>query len=371
MSGAGQRQPVVFALVGGFLGAGKTTTLCDIAKRIAAAGQRVGLITNDQADDLVDTDVAKLQGLPVSEIAGGCFCCKFDALVNAAEAILNAVQPDVLLAEPVGSCTDLSATVLQPIKKFYSEWFIATPYSVLVDPDRVESTLLGPLADSDLGYLFRKQLEEADVIVLNKIDRRGPAEREKLLGALREAFAGTPVYGISALTGEGVDTWWQAIKAGGRAGGHILEVDYDVYAEAEAALGWLNANVTLTAAAPFDGNAFATGLLEKVRGVAAARGAEVGHIKLLLMTPAGTVRANAVTTTGQVQQSGALASRVEGGSLTFNARVAMPPEDLAAVVRQAVAEQAAEAGVNAVVGRLQSFRPGRPNPTHRFAEVVE
>ncbi len=42
-------------LVGGFLGAGKTTLLWEAARRLGAAGQAVGLITNDQAPDLVDT----------------------------------------------------------------------------------------------------------------------------------------------------------------------------------------------------------------------------------------------------------------------------------------------------------------------------
>lgn len=36
-------------LVGGFLGAGKTTMLWEAALRIMEGGQRIGLITNDQA----------------------------------------------------------------------------------------------------------------------------------------------------------------------------------------------------------------------------------------------------------------------------------------------------------------------------------
>jgi G3E family GTPase len=42
-------------LVGGFLGAGKTTLLHGAATRLVTRGFRVGLITNDQAPDLVDT----------------------------------------------------------------------------------------------------------------------------------------------------------------------------------------------------------------------------------------------------------------------------------------------------------------------------
>ena len=42
-------------LVGGFLGAGKTTLLAEAARRLTSEGRRVGLITNDQAANLVET----------------------------------------------------------------------------------------------------------------------------------------------------------------------------------------------------------------------------------------------------------------------------------------------------------------------------
>ena len=42
-------------LVGGFLGAGKTSLLFEMAKRLNKQGKKVGLITNDQASELVDT----------------------------------------------------------------------------------------------------------------------------------------------------------------------------------------------------------------------------------------------------------------------------------------------------------------------------
>ncbi len=54
-----------FVMVGGFLGAGKTTTLTRLARHYVARGQRIGLVTNDQAQDLVDTNSLRAQGFPV------------------------------------------------------------------------------------------------------------------------------------------------------------------------------------------------------------------------------------------------------------------------------------------------------------------
>ena len=58
-SAASSRQPSIakarYVMLGGFLGAGKTTAVARLAERLSAQGLRVGLITNDQGAELVDT----------------------------------------------------------------------------------------------------------------------------------------------------------------------------------------------------------------------------------------------------------------------------------------------------------------------------
>src|SRR5262252_3879683 len=88
-----------FVMVGGFLGAGKTTTLARLARFYTGRGQKVGLVTNDQAADLVDTNSLRAQGFPVEEVAGACFCCRFDDLVSQVDKLSAAERPDVILAE--------------------------------------------------------------------------------------------------------------------------------------------------------------------------------------------------------------------------------------------------------------------------------
>src|SRR5579872_7396723 len=101
-----------FVIVGGFLGAGKTTAMARLARTYRSLGQNVGLVTNDQAQDLVDTSSLRAQGFSVEEVAGACFCCRFDDLVDKVGKLEDADKPDLILAEPVGSCTDLVATVV-------------------------------------------------------------------------------------------------------------------------------------------------------------------------------------------------------------------------------------------------------------------
>jgi G3E family GTPase len=163
-------QPVRLVLVGGFLGAGKTTALVALAREFVRRGLRVGIITNDQAAHLVDTATVRQAGYAVSEVAGGCFCCRFTDLVDATQQIISEIQPDILLCEPVGSCTDMAATVIAPLRRFYPHQFQIAPFTVLVDPAHVRELVLGEarsLLASEAAYIFTKQLEEADEIVLN------------------------------------------------------------------------------------------------------------------------------------------------------------------------------------------------------------
>src|ERR1700742_2314421 len=94
--------PPRYIMVGGFLGAGKTTALGKLARHLSAQGLRVGLITNDQAGGVGGTKLLRSQGFATEEIAGGCFCCRFNTLVDAAAKLSDANKPDVFIAEPVG-----------------------------------------------------------------------------------------------------------------------------------------------------------------------------------------------------------------------------------------------------------------------------
>ena len=93
-----------YIMIGGFLGAGKTTAILKLAEHLRAGGKRVGLITNDQSVGLVDTAMLASHGFATEEITGGCFCCRFNSLTDAADRLAESARPEVFIAEPVGSC---------------------------------------------------------------------------------------------------------------------------------------------------------------------------------------------------------------------------------------------------------------------------
>src|SRR5437016_11602996 len=195
-----------YLMIGGFLGAGKTTSVARLAERLTKQGLRVGLITNDQGSELVDTKMLRSRGFATEEIAGGCFCCRFNSLVDAANKLTAATAPDVFIAEPVGSCTDLVATVTYPLRRIYGNDFTIAPLSVLVDPIRALRILgveAGGKFSDKVRYIYLKQLEEADLIVINKVELLDSNRSEALRGALRRQFPAKEIMAVSARTGGG------------------------------------------------------------------------------------------------------------------------------------------------------------------------
>ena len=169
-------------IAGGFLGAGKTTLIWDVAQRLMAKGLRVGLITNDQAPELVDSRLLRQANLQVQEVAGSCFCCNFDGFTDAIKKLRKEVEADVILAEPVGSCADLTATIIRPMKKYLDTEVLVSPLTVLSDPLRLRSIIYGGDGGlhEDAAYIYRKQLEESEIILITKTDLLSESELEKL-----------------------------------------------------------------------------------------------------------------------------------------------------------------------------------------------
>jgi G3E family GTPase len=357
-------------LVGGFLGAGKTTLLARAAERLAARGLRVGLITNDQAANLVDTEILRQAGQEVKEVSGACFCCAFNKLLYACDNLMNLHHPDVMIGEPVGSCTDLSATVLQPIKKYCRDRFVLSPYSVLVDPDRLAESLQ-PASDPDevnVRYIYRKQIEEADLVVLNKADLLSPERLTQTRALMRQNFPGLEVIELSALNGAGVDAWLDRMLAGGTAGQRIVDVDYGTYADGEAALGWLNAAVELSAPAAADWRAFAVDFMARAQSELARIAGDIAHLKILLIAEGGRLQANLTSSAGQPVIRGDISLPSQYATLVVNARVRTSPEQLKATIEECL-RQAAAANITVNTAEISSFRPGKPTPIHRFGSV--
>jgi G3E family GTPase len=354
---------------GGFLGAGKTTTMLAAARWLESAGERVAVITNDQGTDLVDTQLARLAGPgAVAEVTGGCFCCRFDDLAATIKLLREQVDPTVILAEAVGSCTDLQSTVVRPLRHFYGAEIAVAPLTVVLDPlvYRETSARWLPLADEpDIAYLYRHQLDEANIIAVNKSDLVDDAE--PLCTQLRAQFRAATVLPISAKTGAGIAELLE-LWTGSAEDRHAFDVNYDRYGAAEAELAWTNQTFTVTApaGATFAPAGWVDRLLAEFARASAESSAMIGHVKVFAETGAGITKASLTGGSAPPTFDRRVERKADRAAVTVNARVRIDPAGLDALIDRAVAvaDQDGPALSGDRSGRV--FRPGFPVPVHRM-----
>ncbi|HBE78445.1 MAG TPA: hypothetical protein DDW65_11820 [Firmicutes bacterium] len=357
-------------VIGGFLGSGKTTSILNIARYLVSQGKQIGIVTNDQGSQLVDTQFLAQAGLSVLEVTGGCFCCNFDQFAEKLNQLATSQMPDYILAEPVGSCTDLIATIFKPLQTKYTQQFTLSPLSILADPKRVKKLMMEPETSpfpDEINYLFRKQLEEADVIVLNKIDLLSEIEIEAIHSFLKNTFKGIAVITTSAKNNVGIAEWAEIVTSRHASLNPSLEIDYKTYATAEAYLGWLNSSGLLEASVPVDINALVYELLENLKAQLQVSHYEIAHLKIYGIAESDWVKASITSVTDAVDFNRRMAQPANHVKLIINARIHIEPEILKPLVEEELAAIAAKNDMDVKDLRTECFKPGKPVPKYRIA----
>ena len=167
-------------LLTGFLGAGKTTLLKKILSWEADLSKTVVLV-NEFGDIGIDGALLKDSGSDVVELTSGCICCTLNAdLRQSLVKIWNRFKPRRILIESSGVADPQSIIpVLQEPALKHSMDYRKTV--TVLDADFWE-------AREVFGPLFYHQLEMADLILLNKIDRVSKEKISKFLKEIHEVI---------------------------------------------------------------------------------------------------------------------------------------------------------------------------------------
>ncbi|MFW6336321.1 MAG: cobalamin biosynthesis protein P47K [Phycisphaeraceae bacterium] len=277
--------------------------------------------------------------------------------------------PDVVLAEPVGSCTDLVSTVIRPLLDRHGNRIELGPYPVLLKPAHARQALLGEPGELSVGaaYIYRKQLEEADAVVINRIDEVSDHEAEQLAELVREKLPHATVLKASARTGEGFDAIVDLLTREGSPRMAAMDVDYALYAQGEADLGWLNATASLAGESDAQLDYVLIDAMEWLRQALSCASAVVAHVKMLGQQGDAQAVVNLVSTAGDVVLSKPADAAAARARLVVNARVAMEPGSLESAVREALQAAATAASLEIDFGNVACFQPAPPQPTYRIA----
>jgi hypothetical protein len=200
-----------------------------------------------------------------------------------------------------------------------------------------------PFADPDLEFLNANQQDEADVLV-SRAASLPPAARR-----------------VNAITAEGVAEWLAEILAGTvPVAAHSLTIDYARYAEAEAALAWLNARVTVRAAPAISPAMLIGPLLDRL----SAAVPNIVHLKLLVQCESGYLKAALTASHADPAIEGTLdASPARDHEILLNVRALTDPVEL----RRIVEREFAALPAHLTWQHVQSFRPSPPVPYQRIS----
>ncbi|HET6254325.1 MAG TPA: GTP-binding protein [Puia sp.] len=355
-------------LVGGFLGSGKTTAIQRAAAYLRRNDKKAGVITNDQGVLQVDTEFMKGQEIPTEEVVEGCFCCHFDDLEDRIETLLGNERPDIIFAEPVGSCVDLAATVVNPLLSLNRGRF-SIVLSVFADSVLLIKFLQGSksIFYDNVNYIYENQLREADIIVVNKIDLLTASQLEWVRHRVRDEYGGKTILFQNSLSDESVSRWLSACD-----NYHddrlrtSLVIDYDIYGAGEAELAWLDEEIGIVSST---GNAIpaAYELMRKLHETIMENGHAIGHLKFLLDDGEEQTKVS-FTTLSAPQDTGSTGERADRVVIILNARIQVSPAILQQLVSQAILAVEARMNCRITEYRINLFQPGYPRPTHRILQ---
>ena len=188
--------------------------------------------------------------------------------------------------------------------------------------------------------------------------------------ALREAFPLAEQFAVSAREGTGLDAWFERIAAAEPGVMTAPDVDYELYAEGEALLGWLNCTLRIQAAQPFDGNQSLLDLARRIQHRLAD--VEIAHLKMTMLPDEGNDIGvlNLVRNDGAPESSHSLKEPLQSAQLIINLRAEGEPELLKSATLESVrACGMSSGGFQATVEHVEHFRPAKPQPTYRMATI--
>ena len=352
--------------VGGFLGSGKTTAIAGAAAYLQRNNVDVSVITNDQGVQQVDTKFIRGRNISSEEISGGCFCCNYHELDQSIESLRLSEQPDIIFAESVGSCTDLAATVVNPLLSYNQEQYEIV-LSVFADIRLVLRFLMNerPAFHDTVSYIYQLQLKEADIIVVNKADLLDGEQVEQVRQLMELEYPDKIILFQNSLSEESVKRWLDTCdNFKNRSMRSTPEVDYNIYGAGEAQLAWLDEEIGIVTSQK-DAVKTAYSFMHTVYNSITAKGYPVGHLKFLLDDGVGQKKIS-FTSFSEAVDNDPEYPETNKVILLINARIQAEPVLLRALVREVITEIENSTGCKMMEYTLSSFQPGYPRPTHRI-----
>ena len=350
-------------IVGGFLGSGKTTAIHQACKYLLEQRIGVGVVTNDQGLHLVDHQFITSLGVPTQQVVNGCFCCRLDDLEKSILSLIKVHQPEVIFAESVGSCTDLIATVLKPLQHYHPT--IDITISIFADIRLLHLLLTdASVFEEEVRYVYFKQLEEATLVVLSKLDLVTELQLEETKRLIDQKYPDKILLYQNSYIKSNIQNWLFALQKNyGATKLPSLFIDYITYGKGEELLGWLDQEIEIVSHL-VNANQLAIELAKLISQTIQEQKIFIGHLKFLLNQQYKISYTTVPEIESQNKEDYPYSLRA---ILLINARVQTHPNMLQQIVLSAIECIQDNYSCTIHTNYQKAFQPGFPNPTFRIA----
>jgi len=360
-------------IVGGFLGSGKTTAIAAASKLIQEQGIQVGVVTNDQGKYLVDSRFISSRQIPFGQVTNGCFCCNYNQLDSQIDLLSDRQGVQLIFAESVGSCTDLMATVIKPLSVLKKGEVERLTLSIFADAALLFDFLknLHSPFSKNIAYIYSKQIEEAEILVVNKTDLLKAGVLEELKILLAEKFPEKTVLFQNSLDQESVQNWIETlnhVSAKHIAGRKSLDIDYQLYGSGEADLAWFDQEIEISSE---NSDAIKIGkqIIGQILSETENRHWAIGHLKFIIEAGGQTEKISFTTNINSCDLENLSLPEASEARIIINARIETEPDHLKQMVAEVVQTIRLESKTTILELNTSAFKPGFPNPTHRMSNA--
>ena len=157
-------------LVSGFLGAGKTTFIKELAKNI---NLEFVVLENEYADIGVDKDFLDEKNLNVWEMSEGCICCSMKGdFKSSIKRIYSEINPEYLVVEPTG--VGMLSSIIENIREINNNDIEILSPITLIDITSFSEYL------ETFNSFFTDNLKNTGKVILTKLENSNYFEIENI-----------------------------------------------------------------------------------------------------------------------------------------------------------------------------------------------
>jgi G3E family GTPase len=218
----------------------------------------------------------------------------------------------------------------------------------------------------ETNYIWEKQIEEAEILIVNKIDLLSPFELESLQALIKGLYPTKQLLFQNSLDQNSVTHWVETIRKQQDTEHKTIDVDYVKYGAGEANLAWLDEEieiVTTNNTAVEVAYGFIKGLLDDIL----KKSLTIGHMKFYLSYNNQSSKISFTTVLDVSEQFPANFEKASTVNLLVNARIQTSSNELRDILFNNLHQMKSLDGVVINEKFLSYFQPGYPNPTHRLA----